>query len=240
VELLRIVGGGSPSGDKVFLREGDFERDYELADQDVITVPERTALRPVIFVEGSIRAEAGANPTVSTRLVVPFNPGENYAALVRRNQSWFSSVSDTRNAYVIRGDEHIGVNLNPMLYDSSYRSEIGIEENDTLVIPFRQYFVTVAGAVVAPGRYPYIPDREWDYYIALAGGFRPEQNEFQSVSIRDMTGKRMRKSDVIVPETIITARTNDFLYYFNQYAPVFTTTMTIIMTFLTLKATVGF
>jgi protein involved in polysaccharide export with SLBB domain len=241
VDLLRVVGSGAPSGDKIFLSEDDFAGNYELADQDGVTVPERTALRPVIFVEGAVGTGAEANPAAATRaadrLVVPFNPGENYAALIRRNQSWFSAVSDTKNAYIIRGDEHIAINLNPMLYDSSYRSEIEIAENDTLIIPFRQYFVTVAGAVMAPGRYPYIPDREWDYYIALAGGFRPGQNAFQAVSIRDMTGKRMKKSDVITPETIITAQTNDGLYYFNQYAPVFMTTLSIITTYLTLQNT---
>jgi protein involved in polysaccharide export with SLBB domain len=239
VELLRVVGSGSPSGDKLFLSERDLEGDYELADQDVVTVPERTALRPVIFVEGAVGAEAEAGLTVSTRMVVPFNPGENYAALIRRNQEWFSAVSDTRNAYIIRGEEHIAVNLNPMLYDSAYRSETTVEENDTLIIPFRQYFVTVAGAVMVPGRYPYIPDREWDYYIALAGGFRPGQNAFQSVSIRDITGKRMKKSDVITPETIITARTNDGLYYFNQYAPVLTTTFSLITTFFSIWTFMG-
>jgi protein involved in polysaccharide export with SLBB domain len=59
-----------------------------------------------------------------------------------------------------------------MLYDSSYRSEYYVEANDVLVIPFRQYFVTVA----KPGRYPYMPDRDWEYYIALAGGFDPVRN----------------------------------------------------------------
>jgi protein involved in polysaccharide export with SLBB domain len=239
LEMVRVVNSAALSGDKIFLSEADVEGYYELADRDVIAVPELTNLRPVIFVEGAIGTEAGASPTVSTREVVPFNLGENYASLVRRNKAWFSAVSDTQNAYIIRGDEHIPINLNPILFDAMYHNEFEIKENDTLIIPFRQYFITVAGAVMAPGRYPYIPDREWDYYIALAGGFRPGQNAFQSISITDITGKKMRKGDIITPETIITARTNDGLYYFNQYAPVITTTMTIIMTFLTLWTTLG-
>jgi protein involved in polysaccharide export with SLBB domain len=126
-----------------------------------------------------------------------------------------------------------------MLYDINYRADYFIEENDTLLIPFRQYFVTVAGAVITPGRYPYIPDRQWDYYIALAGGFRPEQNSMKSVSIADMAGKRLKKTDAITPETVITARSNSFLYYFNQIAPVITTILTIAMTTWTLQATIG-
>jgi protein involved in polysaccharide export with SLBB domain len=92
--------------------------------------------------------------------------------------------------------------------------------------------VTVAGAVAAPGRYPYIPDRAWDYYVALAGGFVKERNSFESVEIKDLAGKRMGKGDAITPETTITARTNAGLYYFNQYAPVITTVLSIITTFI--------
>jgi protein involved in polysaccharide export with SLBB domain len=59
--------------------------------------------------------------------------------------------------------------------------------------------VTVAGSVMVPGRYPYIPDRAWDYYVALAGGFIRERNSFESVTIKDISGKKLRKEDMIVP-----------------------------------------
>jgi protein involved in polysaccharide export with SLBB domain len=239
LELVRLVNSLSASGDKIFLSEEDAAGDYPLQNYDVITVSEITKLQPVMFVEGAINdagmkadaaLNAGASPTVSTRLVVPFNRGENYASLIRRNSGWFSAVSDTKNAYIIRGEEYISVNLNPILYDAEYHSEFFIEESDTLIIPFRQYFVTVAGAVVLPGRYPYIPDRGWDYYIALAGGFVPGRNSMQSVTITDITGKKQNKSAPITPETVITADTNAFLFYFNQYAPVVMTTLSLITT----------
>jgi protein involved in polysaccharide export with SLBB domain len=105
-----------------------------------------------------------------------------------------------------------------------------VEHEDTLIIPFRQYFVTVAGAVTKPGRYPYIPDRDWDYYIAMAGGFDPVRNAREKVLIRDMTGKLMQKGDSILPETIITAATNGGLYVFNQVAPIVTTTLSVLST----------
>jgi protein involved in polysaccharide export with SLBB domain len=230
LELVRYVNSRSVSGDKYFLEEGDIGRNYALENYDVVTVPEITQLRPVMFVEGAIGDVTRDSPTVSTRLNVSFNRGEYYSSLVRKNRGWFSAVSDTKNVYIVRGNEQIPINLNPMLYDADYRSEVVIQENDTLIIPFRQYFVTVAGAVAEPGRYPYIPDRSWDYYIALAGGFIPGRNTRDSVEITDISGKKMRKNDVITPETIITARTNGGLYYFNQYAPVVTTVLSIITT----------
>jgi hypothetical protein len=199
-------------------------------------VPLITDLTPVMFVEGAVWASEGAALTTSTRLTVRFNVGENYASLVQRNRGWFSATSDTRNAYLIRGEEQIPMNLNPMLYDSSYRSQYNVKEDDILIIPFRQYFVTVAGAVYAPGRYPYIPDREWDYYIALAGGFIPERNVRDTVSIVDLAGKKLSKRDAVTPETIITAATNKGLYYFKEYAPVITTSLSILSALISVTA----
>jgi protein involved in polysaccharide export with SLBB domain len=236
MEVIRYVNSDSTSGSKVTIGEEEITGNYQLENYDTVIVPTITQLRPVFFIEGAVGAAAEAALTASNRFVVPFNKGEYYSSVVRRNREWFSAVSDTQNAYIIRDGDRLPINLNRILYDADYRGEVIIEENDTLLIPFRQYFVTVAGAVVNPGRYPYIPDREWDYYIALAGGFSPGQNAFKTVTIRDISGKRLRKPDGITPETIITARHNNFLYYFNQFAPVITTMASIIMTFLTISA----
>jgi protein involved in polysaccharide export with SLBB domain len=250
IELVRIVNSIDIAGDKIFLTGNDLEKNYQLENYDRITVPEITQLQPVMFVEGAVtdtpqllggdmRSLAGSTTSelvATNRLVVQFNNGETYASLVRRNVNWFTAVSDTQNAYILRSNQRIPINLNPVLYDASYRGEVFVEENDVLIIPFRQYFVTVAGAVVNPGRYPYIPDRDWEYYIALAGGFMAGYNNFDSVAIADMAGKKMKKTDAITPETVITARANHPLYVFNQIAPVVTTILTAVSTFLSIWA----
>ena len=236
MELVRVVDSESEVGDKIFLTQEDLDNDYPLQNYDTVTVPGIGDLQPVLFVEGAVGTGDEANLTASNRLVVRYNAGESYASLIRRNRNWFSAVSDTKNAYIIRGGEHIPVNMNPMLYDVNYRADYFISEGDTLIIPFRQYFVTVAGAVVTPGRYPYIPDRTWEYYIALAGGFKPGQNSMESVIIADMAGKRMKKTDAITPETVITAKTNSGLYYFQQFSPIVVTSLTIVLTFLSIRA----
>jgi protein involved in polysaccharide export with SLBB domain len=245
IEIVRYVNSVSVSGDKIALGVEEYSNNYQLEHYDRVTVPTITKLQPILFVEGAVEripmnaSETVAIPTASTRLIVPFNRGEYYSSLVRRNSAWFTAVSDTRNAYIIRDDEQIPMNLNPMLYDAEYRGEVLVEENDTLVIPFRQYFVTVAGSVASPGRYPYIPDRQWDYYIALAGGFTPERNSRESITIVDIAGKHLKKTDTITPETVITARTNQWLYFFNQYAPVITTVLTLITTAITVTTLIN-
>ena len=239
IELVRMVESTDIAGDKIFLTKDNLEANYALENYDYVTVPTIVQLKPVMFVEGAIMTGVTSDIVSSNRLTVQFNQGETYASLVRKNISWFSAISDTQNAYIIRKDEHISINLNPMLYDASYRGEIFVQENDVLIIPFRQYFITVAGSVMRPGRYPYIPDRDWEYYIALAGGFIRERNSRQAVTILDMNGTRMKKTDVITPETVITARTNNGLYYFGIIAPVITTSLSIVMTFLSIYTQTG-
>jgi len=239
MELVRHVESDSVSGNKLYLDSRDITANFNLKHFDVVTVPVITELLPVMFVEGAIGATIGVNPESSTRFPVRFNAGENYASLVSRNRAWFGAVSDTANAYLVRGDSRLPLNLNPMLYDASYRSEYFVEQGDTLVIPFRQYYVTVSGAVSVPGRYPYIPDRDWSYYINLAGGFDPSRNSSERVTITDLNGRKLDKKGLITPETNIMANNNAFLYYFNQYAPIVTTTLTVITTVFTVIAVTG-
>lgn len=243
IDLVRYIGSNYLAGEKIFLEKKDIENNFELKNYDFVTVNSITDLVPVMFMEGALGLkgleETTVTPDASTRIPVRFNQGENYAALVRRYRSAFSAVSDTANAYVIRGDTQIPLNLNPMLYDASYRSEYLVEKDDVLIIPFRQYFVSVSGAVVSPGRYPYIPDRDWSYYVSLAGGFNNLMNSRESVTITDVRGVKHSKSDIITPETVIEANANAFLFYFNQYAPIITTTLSIVTTFITVTTLIG-
>jgi protein involved in polysaccharide export with SLBB domain len=237
MEIVRYVDSDVVSGDKIFIGEADMVSNYHLENYDTVFIPTIVQLRPVFFVEGAIKNTdmEVTGPSSSYREVVIFNSGETYSSVVRRNSRWFTAESDTLNAYIERGTDRIPINLNRILYDANFRSEVSIEENDVLIIPFRQYFVTVAGAVANPGRYPYIPDREWDYYISLAGGFVPGRNSSDKVRIQDINGKTLTKTDVIGPETTITAATNHFLYYFNQFAPIITTVLSIVTTVISIS-----
>jgi len=235
IEMVRRVNSEDVSGDRIFLTRGDLEQNFPLENFDLISVPPTTQLMPVVFVEGAVNINVDDVGLVTTnRVIARFNVGETYAAMVRRNAHWFSAVSDTQNAYIVRrSGEHIPINLDRALFDASYRGEVMVEDSDTLIIPFRQFFVTVAGAVMNPGRFPFIPGRGWDYYIALAGGFVAGRNARDQITIIDVNGRRLSLSDPITPETVITARTNHALFFFNQYAPVITTLLSIISTTIT-------
>jgi hypothetical protein len=152
--LTRYLESDSVSGEKKYLDETAIAQNFPLKHYDRVEIPRITELIPVMFMEGALGVTEGSSPEASTRLPIRFNHGTNYAALVRAYRKLFGPVSDTAEAYIIRGETRIPLNLNPMLYDANYRSDYAVLENDVLVVPFRQYFVTVSGAVKAPGRYP--------------------------------------------------------------------------------------
>ena len=241
IELERYVESTYAAGEKIFFNSKSIENNEKLQNLDAISIPQITDLSPVMFIEGAVGVFSSedavfVSPENTNKVTIQFNKGENYASLVRRYKSLFSAVSDLYNAYIIRGIEEIPINLNPILYDASFVSEHFIEANDTLIIPFRQYFVTVSGAVRAPGRYPYIPDRDWSYYVSLAGGFHKTENANNSIVIKDILGKTLKKTDPITPETVIEAKSNSFFFYFNLYSPIVVTTLSVITTFLSFLA----
>ena len=126
--------------------------------------------------------------------------------------------------------------MEKILFNYDYKFEEVCQKNDELMIPFFQSFVTVSGAVLNPGRYPYIPDRTWEYYVNLAGGFNKLQNSNNKIVIKNKENIKVSKKEFITPESIIIAESNSFTYYFNNYAPIITTLLSIASTVLTITA----
>ena len=234
IEIVRRINSEDLAGNRLFLSLDDLYGNFALEHYDMVIIPSVSDLLPVVFVEGAVGIDITAALVTTNRVSEQFFSGETYASLVRRNRGWFSAVSDLEFAYVIRASgEIIPLNLNLALFDVTYRGEVLVENLDTLIIPFRQFFVTVAGAVMAPGRFPFIPDRSWEYYVALAGGFAPGRNTRNSVIITDMHGRRLRPTDPITPETVITARTNHPMFLLSQYVvPVLSIVTTLLTAFL--------
>ena len=248
IELYRSVTGNHDSGEKLYLNEQSYVDDFKLICYDEITISTFEDLKPVVFVEGAVTntnintvtdTNTNTNLVASTKIAMRFNNGEDYAFFVRNNKDMFTDVSDLENAYILRESETIPVDLSKMLYDATYYSKIEIKYNDRLIVPFKQFFVTVSGAVYSPGRYPYIPDRTWDYYVGLAGGFIKEKNTMDAVTIIDLNGKKHKKTEFILPEMTIDAKANSGLYYFNQYAPVITTILSAVSTSISVLAVTG-
>lgn len=236
IELKRRQNTEFKSGETMYLTADSISEDFQVLNYDMVEIGKESDLKPVMFIEGAINTSVGTTPETSEKFSVEFTQGENYGFLIRRVKELFSNISDLKRAYIIRENRMIPIDVSLCLYDSDYYTTETVQPNDTLMIPFIQSFVTVAGAVNKPGRYPYIPGRDWEYYVGLAGGFQSGVNAFESVKITDLNGNKLKKTDEITPETTITASTNSFTYYWGKYAPVVTTVLSAVSTIFTIMA----
>lgn len=205
-----------------YLTEKDLEKDFALCDYDKVSVVASSDLRPVMFMEGAISSSGGGfsseTSTVASmdRISIRFDYDTNYASLLRSSSYYFLSSSDLSNAYIMRGDKIIPIDINKLLYEPTYFSEEIVQPYDVLRVPFKLYYVTVSGAVANPGRFAFIPDRGWEYYIGLAGGFLDDVNVGKKVEIMDVNGNVMKLTDPITPETTIRACSNRPSYQINR------------------------
>lgn len=241
IEITRIKTDKNVSGEKFYINEVKKDSDFELFADDSVFITTYSDLKPVMFMEGAVGEFASStNLNASDRIPTQFEYGTNYAYFIRTNSKLFkSSISDNENAYIIRGSEIIPIDIDACLYDADFQTDLLVADRDVLVVPFKQYFVTVAGAVRNPGRYPYIPDRSYEYYVALAGGFTPMQNAFKSVKITDSYGKKLNKKAVITPECQIVASSNHIAYIVVTYGGLITSIGTLITSILQYKTLFG-
>jgi len=107
-----------------------------------------------------------------------------------------------------------------------------IQPEDKIIVT--SSLITVAGAVYTPGSYPYIPGKNFEYYVRLAGGIDPEKNNDNKVSISDPEGNTVASDTAIRPGDSIFVETNDFTYNFNRYFPIISTGVTFIITIISI------
>ena len=247
ITISRVLNGSDKSGSVMYLEDPVKIANFEVNSYDSIFVDSLTNAKPVMYMEGAVlkpnnnQDEEGAVKVEgTTRVTVSFDYDTNYVYFVKARSSWFgSAIADIQNAYIIRGEEIIPFDISKALYDTNFASDLIVQPDDILRVPMKQFFVSVAGSVASPGRYPYIPNKTYDYYVGLAGGFNKSMNSGKAVEIVDAEGNKLSKNSEITPETTITAETNSFLFYFNQYAPVITTILSIISTSLSIMAVTG-
>jgi protein involved in polysaccharide export with SLBB domain len=227
IHLKRPITEDSPLGESIYLIISARE-DYPspvIRHLDKIIVNSIIEKRANVFFEGAILLRPGAVNTpgeteVTNRVRYTFTPGTRISTAVMDLRDSFTQVSDLANAYIRRLDnfekKNIPVNIENLLLRQSDTQDIALENGDFIIIPFRQFFVTVAGAVPKPGRFPYVPDRNWKYYVNLAGGIDKNRNSDDLAEITSINEKVKSKEDFIEPEDKINVATNDIVYNFSR------------------------
>ncbi|MEX2443979.1 MAG: SLBB domain-containing protein, partial [Alkalispirochaeta sp.] len=248
---VSIVSVAEPSEEEGDDASGFYNRDYnlttqpagsvELNDRDRINVPSREEFLPAVFFEGAVRGTLTEDETVATTNATQsdqyrhqFRPGETVADAVRAIRGRFLTTADLSAAFLEREDQQIPIDIAEMLFSDRIPRTPELQRNDRIVIPFRQYFVTVSGAVNSPGQYPYIPDRGYQYYLGLAGGTNPQRHIGENPRIRDVQGDRRPDSATINPEDDIFFRSNNPIYHLSPILGVASTILSTIAIFMSI------
>ncbi len=186
---------------------------FNLQNFDTIVVNALIPQTKAVSIEGSISVGSTSSDFLSSsgRLYYQFYPGESVNQMLNNISSRFTTVSDVENMYLKRDGKIIPIHAKSVLIgEGDIINSLTLQEGDSFVVPFSQLFVHVAGGVLKPGTYPYIPDKDASYYINAAGGFDPSKNRNGSYSILDKEGNRLEKDDIIPSEAIVTAKLNTF------------------------------
>ncbi|MDC7226547.1 MAG: SLBB domain-containing protein [Spirochaetales bacterium] len=218
--LHRTISNSTESGSESVYLNYEKNLNFELNNLDNLIVRSKEIFIPVFFIEGAVDILDDTELSSSNTIALKFNPGTKLSTLLLQNEELLTVSSDLENSYYYSAEENknIRINIAEILYEYKLENDIELHSKDRLIIPFKQLFVTVNGAVVKPGRYPYVPDKSYDYYINLAGGFDVFKNSRGVVSITDKNNKRKGVEEKIEQEDSITAETNNFTYVLDEYS----------------------
>lgn len=214
-----------------------FRQRVELMNLDSVIVPQKTERLPVVFLEGAVITEDEQESDDSDdeniekygKLTIPFAEGETLFTVLKYLADSIDPRSDLANAYLIREQSGgvVPVDLAALLYAYDPQDDISLEPYDRLIIPFTQYSVLVTGGVIDPGRYPYMPNKTYRYYVDLAGGVDPDKGNLRGVRIMDRDNNRISTDLHLDPETRVHVPYS-FSYYFLKYFPLAVSTATAV------------
>jgi len=244
--LERLIADGDKIAQTAVINLTErLDQNIELRDLDTLSIPMKTDYLPIVLLEGailpdvvqqakstaSISDKGTSEPTGYRKFAIPIKEGETlYKVLWERRDQIFPDA-DLANAYVLRKDDNtvIPVDLETLLYSYSPEKDLTLEPFDQLVIPFRQFFVSVTGGVRNPGQYPYVPNKTLNYYLDMAGGIDQELGKITSARVLDRNGRRLPRESFLDPEAKVHVPYS-FSYYFFRYFPIITTSTAAIFT----------
>lgn len=178
----------------------------EPLDGDHITLVAESTELPVVLLEGAVGSGQVYN-TVEYKLT----PGDTVRALVRRNRGQIRDDAALERATLIRADgQTLPLDLASVLRDvNSAAQPVELLPGDRIHVPLRRNVVIVSGAVARPAEYPYVPNRDWQYYTALAGGINTDAHWGNNPRLIGPTGESLDPGTTVQPETTIHVPVNN-------------------------------
>ncbi len=185
-------------------------REILLQPFDRIVIPPS---RFLVFITGAVGSPG----------VLPYTPDKTY----RYYLALAGSPQPDSDAEAVTVTDSSGNRRDPEAY---------VQPQDTITITRSQ--VTVWGAVVAPGNYPYRPGQTAGYYIGLAGGIDAAKSGNGEYMVTDPLGKARGRNDPVRPGDRVHVLDNNFLYTFNEYFPLFSSAVALVAAIATITQVV--
>jgi protein involved in polysaccharide export with SLBB domain len=203
------------------LSAGQEWNSHAVLNLDSYNIPSVNVRQAVFFIEGALRAErltttdsqdarlsaAGLEPWLRERK--DFIPGTNLQEAVRQAYPLLAQQAALGEAYLVKADSNtrIPVNFIEMLLGEGGR-DIKIAPYDRLVVPYRQFWVNVTGAVNQPGFIPFVEGRDPSYYIDVAGGVNRQAGS-GAFELRTSGGDSKKRNDPVNPMDTIHVHQNN-------------------------------
>ena len=230
-----------------FARTGNTEANPYVQDGDLIYVPR---IEKSVIVIGAVygKREYGLKELEQTiprkELVVPGErtseglyelvEGETVLDIIAK--VGVAPWADLTNAYIERGSQTtIMVNLADVIANENSRYNIKMENGDKLYVPLINAVVYVEGQVTNPGSYVFQPNLRTRDYIGFAGGPLAEAS-MSSIYIQRGKKKISASNNPMIEQGDVIFVPKIFLIFWQDYLEISSVLVTILLSYLTIKA----
>ncbi len=140
------------------------------------------------------------NNDMAARISCPIIDGQLLSETLIGVRDRLSTMADLSSATLVRSNgQSSAVDLLRLLSSRAVESDIALHDNDRILIPTLVATVSVTGAAITPGTFPFQPGRPAPYYIGLAGGSDPLRNANGAFSITSSLGAQRNDAEPVQP-----------------------------------------
>lgn len=209
----------------------------KLQDFDKVFIPNKVSYSPVVTFQGAISSTKDSieddtilpGSSVSNKIAISIIKGNKLSTALAKLTGDFTLSSDLENSFILRGSEKISIDIKDVMTNVNSEYDVVLQDEDIIIVPFKQLKVFVGGSVNAGGAIPFIENRTARYYIGLAGGYKRTENLFGTYTIRDVYGNKVDNDAIISPEDVIWVNRDHPMSYIEEYAGWITTIVSTIV-----------